>query len=115
MTKMALRDILGPLRRGGSSAHLSFPRAVSRSPGPLFDYKKGPGGDRNHAPERRVSRMTRKHVFRPGEKSPRSGQYEIIGRQGGLTGEERTVVKKEPFPPTPKKGQGYKLVDPTKH
>jgi site-specific DNA recombinase len=27
--------------------------------------------------------------------------------------EERTVVRNEPLPPTPKPGMGYKLVDPT--
>lgn len=59
--------------------------------------------------------MAKKSNFRSGEKSPRSGQYEIIGQRGGNTGKERTVTKGEPFPPTPKQGQGYKLVDPTKH
>ena len=53
--------------------------------------------------------------FRPGETAPRSGQYGIIGPRGGNTGEERTVVKGEPFPPTPKKGMNYTLNDPTKH
>lgn len=52
---------------------------------------------------------------KPGEKCSRSGQYEIIGPRGGRTGEERTVVKDEPFPPTPKPNQIYKLVDATKH
>jgi hypothetical protein len=52
---------------------------------------------------------------KPGNKAPRSGQYEITGPRGGRTGEERTVVKNEPFPPTPKKNQHYTLVDPTKH
>jgi hypothetical protein len=54
-------------------------------------------------------------TFRPGEKSPRSGQYEIIGPRGGDTGDERTVTKGEPFPATPKPGMKYKLVDPTRH
>ncbi|CAB3647576.1 putative proteinA [Achromobacter pulmonis] len=52
---------------------------------------------------------------KPGEKANRSGQYEIVGPRGGGTGKERTVVKNEPFPPTPKPGQGYKIVDPTKN
>ena len=52
---------------------------------------------------------------RPGVKSDVSGQYEIIGPRGGKTGEERTVVKGEPFPPTPKPGMTYRLVDPTKN
>jgi hypothetical protein len=54
-------------------------------------------------------------TYKPGEKAPRSGQYEIIGPRGGRTGKERTVVKDEPMPPTPKKGQEYEIVDPTKH
>lgn len=54
-------------------------------------------------------------TYKPGEKSPRSGQYEIIGPRGGNTGEERTIVEREPFPPTPKSGQQYVIVDPTKH
>ena len=51
----------------------------------------------------------------PGAKAPRSGQYEIIGQRGAGTGVERTVVRNEPMPPTPKPGQTYRLVDPTKH
>ena len=54
-------------------------------------------------------------TLKPGEESPQSGQYEIIGPRGGRTGEERTVVRGEPMPPTPSKGMGFKLVDPTKH
>jgi len=53
--------------------------------------------------------------LKPGEKAPRSGQYEIVGSRGGGTGEERTVTRGEPLPPTPEKRQGYKIVDPTKH
>lgn len=53
--------------------------------------------------------------LKPGETAPRSGQYEQIGPRGGRTGEERTVTRGEPLPPTPKPGMGYRLVDPTKH
>lgn len=53
--------------------------------------------------------------MKPGQTAPRSGQYEITGPRGGGTGVERTVTKGEPLPPTPAKGQGYKLVDATKH
>jgi len=53
--------------------------------------------------------------FKPGQKAPRSGQYGIRGPRGGDTGKERTVTKGEPLPPTPKRGQRYVLVDPTKH
>lgn len=52
---------------------------------------------------------------KPGEKAPRSGQYGIIGPRGGDTGKERTVVKGEPMPPTPKPGQTYVMNDPTKN
>ena len=52
---------------------------------------------------------------KPGEKAGRSGQYEITGPRGGGTGVERTVTRGEPLPPTPDKGQRYRLVDPTKH
>lgn len=54
-------------------------------------------------------------TLKPGQKAPRSGQYEIIGPRGGRTGKERTVVRDEPMPPTPQKRQGYIIVDPTKH
>ena len=47
--------------------------------------------------------------YKPGEVCRKSGQYGITPGGG-----ERTVVKDEPFPPTPKKGQRFKLVDPTK-
>jgi hypothetical protein len=53
-------------------------------------------------------------TMKPGQLAPRSGQYEIIGPRGGRTGAERTVVKDEPLPPTPKPGQTYIIVDPTK-
>ena len=53
--------------------------------------------------------------LKPGNRATRSGQYEIIGSRGASTGVERTVVKGGPLPPTPKSGQTYKLVDPTKN
>jgi hypothetical protein len=54
-------------------------------------------------------------TLKPGQTAPRSGQYERIGPRGAPTGKEVTVVKGEPLPPTPKPGEKYKLVDPTKH
>ncbi len=54
-------------------------------------------------------------TLKPGQTAPRSGQYGIVGPRGGETGKERTVTRGEPLPPTPKSGQGYKLVDPTKN
>lgn len=58
--------------------------------------------------------MNKRHDFKPGEKAPASGQYQIIGPRGGK-GPERTVVRREPLPPTPIPGSRYRLVDPTKH
>ncbi len=58
--------------------------------------------------------MSKKNL-KPGTKAPASGQYEIIGTRGGRTGEERTVVRGEPLPPTPKPDQRYHLVDRTKN
>ena len=59
--------------------------------------------------------MSNKSLYKPGETAPFSGQYEIIGPRGGRTGQERTVVKGEPLPPTPTGGLGYKLIDRTKN
>ncbi len=56
-----------------------------------------------------------KSRFKPGEKAPRSGQYEIMGSRGGSTGIERTVTRGEPLPPPLKSGQQYRLADATKH
>ncbi|MBL8275313.1 MAG: hypothetical protein JNL93_01310 [Pelomonas sp.] len=49
-------------------------------------------------------------VFKPGTPAPKSGQYE-----NPVTRTEVTGVKGKPLPPTPGAGQGYVLVDPTKH
>lgn len=57
--------------------------------------------------------MTKK--FKPGDRAPVSGQYEILGPRGGRTGKERTVVRGEPLPPTPQPGQGYRIADRTKN
>ena len=56
----------------------------------------------------------RQSGLKPGQSAPKSGQYQQVGPRGGK-GPERTVVKGEPLPPTPKPGTTYKLVDPTKH
>jgi hypothetical protein len=53
--------------------------------------------------------------FRSGQRCPRSGQYVIVNPSGKRTGVERTVVRGEPFPPTPKAGQGFVISDVTKH
>ncbi|KJD44240.1 hypothetical protein [Paenibacillus terrae] len=51
----------------------------------------------------------------PGTPAPKSGQYEVVGPRGGSKGREVTSTKGNPLPPTQKSGEGYKLVDPTKH
>lgn len=48
--------------------------------------------------------------LKPGTPAPKSGQY-----QNPKTGTEVTGVQGKPLPPTPRPGQGYVLVDPTKH
>jgi len=53
--------------------------------------------------------------MKPGSKAPASGQYEIIGPRGGRTGEERTVTRGEPLPPTPEPRQSYRITDRTKN
>lgn len=52
---------------------------------------------------------------RPGQDAPKSGQYELTGVRGGRLGKEVTISKNETVPPTPKPGQSYTLVDPTKN
>jgi hypothetical protein len=52
-------------------------------------------------------------TYKPGETAPASGQYAIVGRRGGKTSVERTVVRGETLPPTPKSGQSYRIVDRT--
>lgn len=54
-------------------------------------------------------------MLKSGEKVKVSGQYEIIGRRGGRTSHEVTLVRNEPAPPTPKAGQKMILTDKTKH
>lgn len=48
--------------------------------------------------------------LKPGQPAPSSGQYE-----NRRTGTEVTVVRGEPMPPTPKKGDQYVIVDRTRH
>lgn len=56
-----------------------------------------------------------KPLYKPGEKAPASGQYPLVGPQGGKQGTEVTVTKGEPMPPTPRPGMGYGKPDLTKH
>lgn len=60
--------------------------------------------------------MGKKPLLKPGNIAQDSGQYEIVGPNGGNAGrKERTVVEGEPLPPTPKPGLKYRLADKTKH
>lgn len=56
-----------------------------------------------------------KTPMKPGQIAPRSGQYGLYAPRGADLGAQRTVTKGEPLPPTPKKGQRYKLDEPIKH
>ncbi len=58
--------------------------------------------------------MAKSRGLKPGQKAPRSGQYQKIGPRGAK-GDEVTSVKGEPLPPTEKKGTTYDLVDPTRN
>ena len=51
--------------------------------------------------------------LKPGQATPVSGQYQIIGPRGGK-GAERTAVRNKPLPPTPLPKSTYALVDRTK-
>jgi hypothetical protein len=62
-----------------------------------------------------VKRMA-KETRKPGERDGDSGQYVRVGPRGGQRGpEETTHVEGKPFPPTPKPGEQWKPVDPTRH
>ena len=54
-------------------------------------------------------------TYKPGESAPASGQYEIVGMRGGKSGVERTVVRGETLPPTPKPGLTYRVADRTRN
>jgi hypothetical protein len=58
--------------------------------------------------------MASKETHKPGERARESGQYPILNPDGSRTGQERTVTKGEPFPPTPKPGQTYGRPDRTR-
>jgi len=58
---------------------------------------------------------TRLEHLRPGQPAPYSGQYELVDAAGERTGEERTVVRGEPLPPTPLPGMQHVLSDPSKN
>lgn len=58
--------------------------------------------------------MSKKPVtYKPGDKTPASGLYAIVGPRGGHTGESVVSEKGKPFPPTDEPGQGFKLDKPS--
>jgi hypothetical protein len=59
--------------------------------------------------------MPNQTSLRPGQRADRSGQYGLTGPRGGDRGREATITKGEPAPPTPHKGESWKLSDPTRH
>lgn len=63
-----------------------------------------------------VATKPNNNPIKPGTPAPISAQYGIVGPRGGRIGNnEVTAVAGKPLPPTPKPGQGYVPVDPTKH
>lgn len=56
-----------------------------------------------------------KTTLPPGTPTPKSGQYGVYGPRGGDLGREVTGVRGKPLPPTQAPGQGYRLVDKTRH
>lgn len=55
-------------------------------------------------------------LHKPGETTPVSGQYVVVGPRGGdRGGREVTSVEGKPLPPTQGSGERYKLIDETKH
>ncbi|MBN3890413.1 MAG: hypothetical protein HWQ43_15030 [Nostoc sp. JL31] len=54
-------------------------------------------------------------LHNPGERTPISGQYEVINSDGKGTGLEVTSTAGNPFSPTSESDQSYRLVDSTKH
>lgn len=55
-----------------------------------------------------------KNTLNPGQKAPKSGQFQEVGPRGGR-GREVTSVRGEPLPPTTAPNRHYVLVDPTKN
>ncbi|WP_191761793.1 hypothetical protein [Komarekiella delphini-convector] len=54
-------------------------------------------------------------LYSSGERTPISGQYELINSNGEGTGLEVTSTAGNPFPPTSEPEQSHRLVDPTVH
>ncbi len=60
--------------------------------------------------------MSKSEDVKPGQPTPKSGQYKTVGPRGGDRGSnEITAVEGKPMPPTQKPGDKFRLVDETKH
>ncbi len=59
--------------------------------------------------------MAKAGNLRPGDRTPASGQYPVVGPRGGKTGREVTSVEGRPLPPTSRPGESYGKPDKTKH
>lgn len=58
--------------------------------------------------------MKPKKSVKPGQTVDRSGEYQIVGPRLGK-GDERTLIKGETAPPTPKPNSHFELVRPAKN
>jgi hypothetical protein len=52
-------------------------------------------------------------IHKPGEPTPQSGLWKIVGPRGGDTGDSVVSEKGKPFPPTDEPGQGFVLGQPS--
>jgi len=51
--------------------------------------------------------MAKEKNLESGDRTPKSGQYPVIGPRGDKTGREVTSVEGRPLPPTQKPGEGH--------
>jgi hypothetical protein len=63
-------------------------------------------------PNRKAIMSKKRVTGKPGDPTPASGLYDIVGPRGGDTGKQVTGVEGKPMPPTPKPGQHFELVVP---
>ena len=95
-----------PLKELTRFHHERLKKLIGRLSKPIPDLPKPTSRDTEEPPKKKPPKKPQ--TFKPGEECPVSGQY-----KNTTTGSEVTVVKGEPFPPTPKSGQEYVLIDKT--
>jgi hypothetical protein len=59
--------------------------------------------------------MAKDKFLKPGQETPKSGQYGVYGPRGGDQNREITSIEGKPLPPTQHPGEKYRLVDQTMH